>query len=566
MNVNNKLNSLIQLFAGIIVVILLNIIGNYVFHRFDLTTEKRYSLSPSTKAMLKDLDDVVYFKVYLEGNFPAGFKRLRNETKEMLDEFRAYGGDNIQYTFINPSEDGEGAKSKDIYEQLMKQGLQPTSLQVKTESGEQSQLLFPGAIVTYHDKLVPLQLLKNSVGTGEDEILNNSVQNLEFELASCLRKLTTKFKKKIAFIEGHGELSKEYVEDITKALEEFYVVERVRLNGQIGALKGFQAAIIAKPDSAFSEKDKFILDQFVMNGKKTMWLIDPVMASMDSLTKNNATMGLANPINLDDLLFRYGVRLNTNLVLDIQAAPIPVFAGYVGNQPQQRFYPWPYFPVAFPFSNHPMVKNLNAVKFEFASSIDTVGNRDIHKTILLATSKYSKVINTPARIDLSIMRKEPSPKEFNKSFEPLAVLLEGKFESNYKNRIAPEVEQIPEVNFKKEIAKNAMIIVSDGDIIKNQIQKSTGKVYALGYDRYTKQEFGNKIFILNCMNYLLDDSGLISIRSREIKLRLLDKTIIQASKLKWQIINIVLPVVLVLMYGIIANYRRKRKYGVIKSK
>jgi ABC-2 type transport system permease protein len=557
----NKFNSFLQLFTGISIVILVNVIGNYVFHRFDLTAEKRYSLSSATKKLLVELDDVIYFKVYLEGEFPAGFKRLRSETKEMLDEFRAYAGDNIQYTFINPSTNEDVNKNSEVYEQLYKAGLLPTSLQVKTENGEQNQIIFPGALVTYHEKTFPLQLLKTQVAMGEEEVLNASIENLEFEFASTILKLTTKEKDKIAIIQGHGELNGKYLEDITKALEEYYVVEPVRLNNQLFSLRGFKAAIIAKPDSAFDEKDKYILDQFVMKGGKTLWLIDPVMASMDSLTKNNVTLGLANPINLEDLIFKYGVRLNTNLVLDVQSAPIPVLAGYQGNQPQYKYYPWVYFPVAFPFCDHPIVKNLNAVKFEFTSGLDTLNNKNIKKTILLASSQYSRSINTPARIDLSILKKEPNPKEYYRRNIPLAVLLEGEFESVFKNRIAPTVANSEEMAFKAKGEKTAMIVVADGDIIKNQVQSSTGKIYPLGYDRYTQQQFGNKNFILNCMNYLLDDSGLIAVRTRDIQIRLLNKTIINEQKLKWQLICIISPIILIVIYGLFSGWMRKKKFA-----
>ena len=557
----NKFNSFLQLFSAIIIVVLINVIGNYVFHRFDLTAEKRYSLSAATKKLLKELDDVVYFKVYLEGEFPAGFKRLRSETKEMLDEFRAYAGDNIQYTFINPSQNEDVNKNTEVYEQLYKAGLLPTSLQVKTENGEQNQIIFPGALVTYHEKTFPLQLLKAQVALGEEEVLNGSIENLEFEFASTILKLTTKVKDKIAIVEGHGELNAKNLEDITKALEEYYVVERVRLNNQLFSLRGFKAAIIAKPDSSFDEKDKYILDQFVMKGGRTLWLIDPVMASMDSLTKNNVTLGLANPINLEDIIFKYGVRMNTNLVLDVQSAPIPVLAGYQGNQPQYKYYPWVYFPVAFPFCDHPIVKNLNAVKFEFASGIDTLNNREIKKTILLASSQYSRSVNTPARIDLSILKKNPNPKEYYRKNIPLAVLLEGEFESVFKNRVAPAVSTSEEMAFKAQGVKTAMIIVSDGDVIKNQVQSSTGKVYPLGYDRYTQQQFGNKTFILNCMNYLLDDSGLITVRTRDIQIRLLNKTIISEQKLKWQLICILSPIIIIMLYGLFSGWLRKKRYA-----
>ncbi len=557
----NKLNSFIQLFTGIAIVVLLNIISNFVFSRFDLTAEKRYSLSPATKKLLKDLDDVVYFKVYLEGEFPAGFKKLRKETKEMLDEFRIYAGDKIQYTFINPSQYKDARKNAEVYEQLYKSGLLPTSLQVKTEGGEQSQIIFPGALATYHNQTFPIQLLKDQIATGSEEVLNASIENLEFELASTILKLTTKVKDKIAFIEGQGELDAKETEDFTKALQEYYIVDRVRINHQLFALRGYKAAIIAKPDSVFDEKDKYIIDQFVMKGGKILWLIDPILASMDSLTKSNVTLGIANNLNIEDQLFKYGVRLNTNLITDVQAAPIPIVAGYQGNKPQYKFYPWVYFPIAFPFGNHPIVKNLNAVKFEFASGIDTLNNKSVKKTILLASSQYSKPLNTPIRIDLSVLRKEPNPREFNHKNIPLAVLLEGEFESVYKNRITPDIASSDEISFKENGKRNAMIVVADGDIIRNQIQSSTGKVYPLGFDRYTQQQFGNKTFLLNCMNYLLDDSGLIAVRTRDIQIRLLDKTILQSQKLNWQLICIAGPILSIVLFGLLSLWKRKKKYA-----
>jgi ABC-2 type transport system permease protein len=253
--------------------------------------------------------------------------------------------------------------------------------------------------------------------------------------------------------------------------------------------------------------------------------------------------------------------MNTNLVLDVQSAPIPVLAGYQGNQPQYKYYPWVYFPVAFPFCDHPIVKNLNAVKFEFASGIDTLNNREIKKTILLASSQYSRSVNTPARIDLSILKKNPNPKEYYRRNIPLAVLLEGEFESVFKNRIAPAVSTSEEMAFKAQGVKTAMIIVSDGDVIKNQVQSSTGKVYPLGYDRYTQQQFGNKTFILNCMNYLLDDSGLITVRTRDIQIRLLNKTIISEQKLKWQLICILSPIIIIMLYGLFSGWLRKKRYA-----
>jgi ABC-2 type transport system permease protein len=556
-----KFTSWFNLMVGLLIIILLNILGSYVFHRFDLTEEKRYSISDPTRKMLKELKNDVYFQIYLEGDFPGGYKRLRDEFKLMLDQFRAYAGDKIQYSFINPTADPDPVKQRELFTQLIKQGLEPTTLNIRTDDGEKQQIVIPGAMVTMGEKSLPLSILKSQVGVDPDEMLNNSIQNLEYEIAFTIKKLQTTLKKRIAFVEGHGELGEIYVGDLAKSLSDYYTLERVRLNENLAALTGFSAAIIIKPDSAFSEKDKFILDQFVMRGGKLIWMIDPIFASMDSLTKHTVTMGFPMPLNLDDQLFRYGVRINSNLIQDVRSAAIPVITGYVGNQPKQQLYPWYYFPLFFPDAKHPIVKNLNAVKSEFVSGIDTVGNPSIRKTVLLRSSSYSKTQNAPATIDLRMVRKKPNPEEFNKSFLPVAVLLEGKFTSVFKNRLPPEIENASEIRYKSESEENSMIVIADGDIARNQVQKSTGKVFPLGYDRYTNQTYGNKNFLLNCMNYLLDGDQLLTLRNREIRLRLLDRTRLEEERTYWQTINTAVPLGMILLYGIGAFWMRKRKFG-----
>jgi len=568
-----KQNNVIQLLLCLVIIILLNIIGSYVFTRFDLTSEKRYSLSPATKKALRNLDDVVYFKVYLQGDFPAGFKRLRNETMEMLDEFRAYS-DNIQYEFINPSSGSDKKERNSVYQLLIQRGLNPTDLQVKTKDGSNRQIIFPGALVTYKTREIPLQLLNNQIGEAPEAVLNNSIKNLEYNLISTIRKLSVVDKPKIAFIEGQGELNSGQVYDIMTALSEYYVVDRVKINqkiysltrrdslkdGKIAVVNKYKAIVIAKPDSAFDEKDKFIIDQFIMRGGKVLWLVDPVLASMDSLQKNNESMGVANDLKLDDQLFNYGARLNYNLVLDLNSAPIPIVTGRMGNQPQIEFFPWYYFPVVMSSGVHPIVNNLNAVKFEFASSLDTVEASGIKKTILLKTSKYSRIINAPANINLEICRNKPDERMFNNPNQPVAVLLEGEFQSLFTNRVPPEIMNNKLIGFKGKSVPTAMVVVSDGDVIKNQFNRSQGYPLPLGYDQDTRQTFGNKDFILNILNYFCDDSGLLYTRTREVQLRLLDKTKVEKQKIYWQLTNIFLPIILVVGFGIVQGIIRKRKF------
>ena len=566
-------NNLWQLLISLFILLLINIISYFIFTRFDLTAEKRYTLSESTKKYLKQIDDVVYFQVYLEGEFPAGFKRLRSETREMLDEFRAYN-DNIQYTFINPSEGDDKKKIQKTYEQLVNKGIQPTNLKVKNTDGSSQQWIFPGAIVSYKQKEVPVQLFTNQLGTPADQVLNNSVQNLEYNLINAVRKLLVRNKTRIAFTKGHGELSNIRLADILYSVSDYYDVDTVNIDGKINSLmvrgtkdkpllNKYETLIVAKPDSAFTEKDKYFIDQFVMHGGKILWLLDPVFATMDSLQHSGETMAIAIDRNLDDMLFKYGVRINTNLLLDMNALPIPAVTGQYGGQPKVELVPWYYFPVVMPTSKHPLVSNLNAIKLEFASTIDTVGGKGIKKTILLASSKYSNTVNTPARIALDMMKSVPDERQYNKSYLPVAVLLEGSFQSVFQNRLPPEVTQdVSSFDYKEKSPETKMIVVSDGDIIKNQLDKKTGNPYPLGFDQYTGETFGNKDFILNCIDYLSDDSGIISVRSREVKMRLLDPKKIKSDKtrLSMQLVNTIGPVLIILIFGIIQLLIRRNKY------
>ncbi|MCX6243669.1 MAG: gliding motility-associated ABC transporter substrate-binding protein GldG [Bacteroidetes bacterium] len=571
---NIRRSNITQLFLGIIILLLVNIIAGFLFTRFDLTSEKRYSLSPATKNMLKGLHDQVLFKVYLEGDLPPGFRRLANETKEMLDEFRAYS-DNVQYAFVNPSDNPDQKARNDAYKLLVERGLQPTEIRVN-KKGQASQLIiFPGAIVSYGSQEVAAQLVQPQLGQDADKALNNSVQSLEYNLASALQKLIVPVKPQIAFIEGQGELSPIETYDAESALQEFYSVDRVTINQKIGSLsmrmKGdkdqklvnkYKAIIIAKPTQPFDEKDKFLIDQFIMRGGKVLWLIDPVFASMDSLSKYSTTMGIVNNINLEDMLFNYGVRLNTNLVMDKIAMPIPIMTGQIGDQPQFEYFPWYFFPVLTPTFNHPIVNGLNAVKTEFISSLDTVELTGVKKTILLSTSPYSRTVNVPVFIDLGILKQPPEDRLYDKGPQPVAILLEGKYRSSFLYRIPPELADNKEFQFQPTSSKpTKMIVVSDGDIIKNQFQASQGKVLPLGYDQWTRQTFGNRDFLLNAMNYLTDESGLISVRSRELKLRMLDSTKLESQRLFWQILNIVLPIFLVLIFAVIKMRIRSRRYS-----
>ncbi len=571
---NIKKSNVTSLVLGIAIVVLVNVIATYLYTRVDLTAEKRYSLAPATKKLLKKLDDIVFFKVYLSGDLPPGFQRLSNETREMLDEFRAYS-DNIQYEFVNPSANTSDKDRNDAYRLLVERGLQPTDLRVNKKGSSSQLIIFPGAMVSYHGKEIPVQLLMAQLQEDPNKVLNNSIQSLEYNLASAIKNLTTKIKPRVAIIQGEGELDQMETIDLQKGLSEFYGVDRVTINHRISSLairiktdtahdaliNRYRAIIIAKPTKPFDERDKFLIDQFIMRGGKVLWLIDPVFASMDSLQKYNTTMGIPNDINLEDMLFNYGVRINVNLVQDMNALPIPVKTGMIGNQPQFDYFKWWFFPVITPSGNHPIVNGLNAIKTEFVSTIDTVTAPGIKKTILLETSPYSRTVNAPALIDLEILKKQPNERMFNKGPFSIAVLLEGEFTSSFLYRIPPDLAGNPSLGYRAKSKKTKMIIIGDGDIVKNQFHFSQGYPLPLGFDQYTKQTFGNKDLAMNAVNYLCDDSGIISVRSRELKLRMLDTAKVAKQRFFWQLINILLPILLIAGFGIGKNRLRKRTYA-----
>lgn len=557
-----KTGDILGMIIGVVVLILLNVIGSFVFTRIDLTEDKRYSLSDLTVEQSENLEDIVFVRIYLEGDLPADYKRLRDATKELLDEYRAYSGDNLQYEFIDPSENPDQKEREKIYKKLVKEGIQPSTLSKQSIDAAEEKIIFPGAIVSYGSQTAAWQILKSQMGVPEPVMINNSIQQLEYELAHVIRTVSTPTKKRIAFIEGHGELSDLQVADITKSLNEQYLVDRVKIDEQLTALRVYNLAIIAGPDSSFSEKDKFIIDQFLMKGGKLMWLYEPIDINLDSLKTQPTTMALPRDLNLDDQLFRYGVRVNRNLIMDLQCLPLPIVTGQVGNTPRQELRPWYYFPLIIPQSKHPIVKNLDGIKTEFVSNIDVVGkNKAINKTVLLTSSQYTKLATTPNRVSFNILRNKPDKRQYNVGPEAIAVLLEGTFQSNFKNRITSQIADNGGIAFREESYPTAQIVISDADIIRNRVDLEKKQYFILGHDRYTRRIYANKDFIMNCVNYLLDDSGLLEVRSKEFKMRLLDRPRIEKEKMKWQIANVVFPVLLILLYGSLSFYSRKKKYA-----
>jgi len=555
---NNKWN-LVIVILGLIAI---NIIASFLYFRIDLTSEKRYSLSPATKNILKNLDDYVYFQVLLDGNRSPSYKRLQKTIIETLDEFKAYNKRLIKYDLIDPAKGKDEATLRNYLKELEYRGLVPSIDYEISETGTSENVVWPCAIVTYKGRELPINFIYSNIPGSKELLINDAIENTEYKLIDGIHRITLKEKSKIAFIKGHGELDALEINDLALALQDYYIVNQITINHQLKALDEFKAIIIAAPDSTFDEMDKFIIDQYIMKGGRVLWLIDGALADMDSLQSKPDILAIPNDINLDDMLFNYGARVNKDLVMDYHSAQIPVKTGQVGNQPQFSLFNWYFFPTVANIKGHPIVRNINDIKFEFASSIDTIAKPGIRKTILLSSSNYSRLLNTPSIISLNFLRIKADRTFFNRSNIPMAVLLEGSFTSLYKDRILDTIAKDPDIRFTEISKPNKMIIVGDGDVAKNQVAFRQGKYvpYPLGYDRYTGIMYGNREFLLNCVNYLLDEADIISIRNRDINIRLLDKRKVEINLAVIRTINIVLPILLVCVAGVIIYFFRKRNY------
>jgi ABC-2 type transport system permease protein len=572
---NLKRSHWLEMGVTVLIVLSVNVIDHFLYARLDLTSEKRYTLSDSTKELLKTIDEPLLYRVYLDGDMPADFKRLQNETKEMLNQLRAYNR-NVSYEFVNPNNFGTDEERRVFFQKLGEKGIQPAQVQMKGDNGVTSLLLLTAADVFYKGRETTVQLLQNQQYVGQADLLNNSIQNLEYALTSPVRALSHGMKQSIGFLQGHGELNGGVLYDIQRALQEFYSLEYVTIDGQIQSLTAhhqnskastyrlvnkFDLLIVAKPTEAFSEKDLFILDQYIMYGGKVLWLIDPLNAEIDSLATHGQMLATRYPIGLDEMLFNYGVRVNPNVLMDIRCRPIPLPVGIVGDKPQYRFSPWFYFPEIVPLSEHPVVRNLDLIKTDFVSSIDLIDN-DIKKTVLLATSEYTRVKNAPAMIDLNDARMEPDQRLYNKSHLPVAVLLEGEFKSTWRNRLTPELTESDAIGYREVSKPTKMIVISDGDIIKNRYDADKDLAYPVGYDSYTRTLYANKELLLNVVNYLVGDEGLMDSRSRSITLRKLDENKTRERRSFYQAINIIVPLLILgVAAGIIIVVRKKKYCG-----
>ncbi len=568
-----KASGLLHLAVGIACVLLVLFIGSFTRVRADLTSEKRYTLTPATKNLVDSLKDIVFVKVYLSGNLPADLQQLSTSVRDLLDEMRVRNPELLQYQFIDPSASQDEATRNKVYETLQKEGLQYSSIHTQNKGAQNELIVWPGAIITYRGTSQPVQLLKSQLRATDAEMVNRSVNNLEYEMTSAIRQATSTKRPKVAFLEGQGELAKIAVQDLTDALNEQYDVSRIRINGQVDALSEkfegsrfrvnkFDALIIAKPDSAFADKDKFILDQFVMNGGKVLWAVDAMDPHLDSLRTNQFSMATPLDLGIDQLLFAYGVRINKDLLLDKQCAPIQVYTSPYGDRPKLETLPFPFEPLVLAYGNNPIANNIDPVHLKFVSSMDTIGLDSAHSTILLTTSRYTRVLRNPVRVSLAVVHMDLALERNNTPFRPVAVLTQGKFRSAFAERLAMPDSALKAIGYREWSPNTAQLFISDGDAIANPVDLARGTYFPLGYEKAARAKvFGNREFFVNAMNYLLDDKSLISIRSRAIRLHQLDPQRIETDRTAIQATNVVLPILIGLLGGAAFHLLRKRRYA-----
>ena len=540
-----------HIFSLAIVLILLNIFNQRLYTRIDLTSDKRYTLASVTKEVINKIDKQLLIKVYLEGDFPSEFKRLQIETRQFLEELSA-NNSLIKIQFIRPDNQRE---------KLIKAGMIPSQLTVKEDGILSNAIIFPWAEISYKNKTSKVSLLTNGTSQSQEDQLEKAIESLEFSFSNAIYKLQEEKEKKIAVLTGNGELSDiqlySFLSEVTKKhrLAKF-TLDSVKTNPEKSLidLQQFDLAIIAKPTQPFTENEKLVLDQYIINGGKTLWMIENVQADTDSLYNNGSMLAYPRDLNLTDFFFSYGLRVNATLLQDLYAAKIPLATGNIGDKPQFQNLNWFYHPLVSGNPNHAISKNIAPVRLRFANQIDTLQN-SLKKTPLLVSSMLTKKVGTPAIVELKSIAKEPKEEEYSSGFQITGLLTEGLFNSMYTDRVKP----FSIVNFRKKSLYNKMVVISDGDIGRNQLQK--GKPFDLARDKWTDEQFGNKEFLLNAIDYLLDDNGLIELRNKNIQINLLDKKRAFEERTFWQFINIALPLFILTIFGCVFHYLRKRKYS-----
>ncbi|NIJ50912.1 gliding motility-associated ABC transporter substrate-binding protein GldG [Dyadobacter arcticus] len=555
-------NTLLRLILLLGFLVGVNWLASIFFVRLDLTEDKRYSISDATKQLLNNLDKDIVINVYLSGEFPAGFERLESATRETLDEFKNYANGHLTINYSDPSQASNEEQRQKQYVNLVDRGLVPTNVFANEDGKRTEKIIFPGLIVQADTLSVPVQLLKgnNSSINGRktsspEEQLNQSYEGVEFEIASAIRLLDNQQQKKIGLVVSHTKISPARLSDLIASIQQNYDVFLDMNNPE--SYEGLDALVVLKPDSAFSEDEKYKLDQYVIGGGKALFFVDG--SKVDSISLDGS---YAQPLdlNLNDLFFKWGARINTNLVKDLNCAEILLNVGNMGDKPEIKPMSWRFFPLLNNFGPHPITRNLNAVYSRFLSTIDTVGgNSQIQKTPLIMTSRYTQLLNAPALVGYNEARKLPQPSEYTSGVKIGAVLLEGTFTSLFQNRILPSDPRA--TKFKATGNTGKVIICSDGDIIVNDYDYKRNAPLPLGYDRVTRQTFGNKDFVMHALDFMTDANGLISSRSKQIEIRALDKIQIQENRKFWQAINLLLPIALIAIFGALRYYFRVRKFG-----
>ncbi len=549
-----------HLIVVIVTIVLINLISAEWFFRLDMTAEKRYTLAPVTRTFLSNINNEVLVKVYLTGDLNVGFQKLSKATLEMLDEIRYVAGSDLRYEMVDPNKDAEALKT------LEESGLSAIPVFETAADGRKIQSrVYPYALFQIDDQEAFINLLENMPGLSGAENLNISMESLEYKMMDVIRRLMGEEKPAIAFLEGHGELDEMDVMDITNELSGYYQVDRGSLTDDPFILDDYKTLIIAKPQNIFSQKDKFIIDQYIMRGGSVLWLVDAVNVTLDSLRRSTQTFGMGSDFNLSDQLFKYGARINHVLLQDIQSAMIPINISAQGETPKLVSVPWLFNPLLNTALGHPVTRHVNVVKGEFVSSIDTVGNQGgVIRDVLLSTGRYTHEMPVPVFITLAMVNEKPEREAFKKSFVPVAVSMEGTFQSAFTNRPVPPGIKISQSEIRKESRPTRMIVVADGDIIRNEVRlkySASPQILPLGFDELSNQTFGNKQFILNAVNYLADDQGWMSLKVRSNELRLLDKEKLTRELTSWKSLNIGLPIVLLLVIGIIIPLWRRKRFG-----
>ena len=539
--------------------VLVNVLAQYLYTRIDFTKEKRYTLTPKSKEILKNIKQPITITVFLDGDLPAPFKRLRNATKDLLADYKAVAGQEIKVIFKDPISGLSIADQDTVINHLYSAGIEPTTINIKNDAGFAQKIVFPMAMLESPDRQLPVKLLQNLGATGGyEENINNSIQNLEYLFTSAIQQVLSSEHPRIGFTEGNGELTDLMLNDAITTLSDYYEVGRVNLNTiDAAGLDKLKTLIIAKPQQEFTEAEKYKINYFVMKGGRVVWAIDQVSADLDSLKGSGEQLAFNKKLNLDDMLFMYGSRINYNLIADANCAEIPLSMG--GNG-QIEMAPWVYYPLIQPDTSHNLVKNIDVVRGEFVSTIDTIAVKGLKKTVILHSSPFNKVFNAPKLLSLQMVAEQPDPRDYASKPQALGVLIEGSFPSVFLNRSVPAgiTGNYPLPATGKP---TKMIVIGDGDVFKNQISSKDGSAFPLGFDRYTQKNYGNKALLLNIADYLSNDHHLIALRNKEVKIRLLDKAKLRTDKLQWQLVNMALPLLLLISLAIFQHYYRKYKYA-----